>query len=109
MRAFDSEITAAVAVRIDVGDAVDAQFLVMLFGPLSRAQEPGLFAVPRAIDNSALRLPTGFHELAKRTRLFQNGDLAGTGILRAVHPAVMMVAAKHPLIRESSARNFCDH
>ena len=101
VRAFDSEITAAVAVRIDVGNAVGAQFVVMLLGPFGRAQEPRLFAVPRAINNGALRLPSGFYKLPKRASFFQNCDLAGNRILRAVDPAVVMIAANHPLIRKS--------
>src|SRR5438477_11083574 len=98
MRAFDSEITAAVTVGIDVGDAVGAQYVIELLGPFGRAQEPRLFAVPRAVNNSALRFPSGLHELAKRTRFFQDGNLAGNGILCAVHPAVVMVAANRPFV-----------
>src|SRR2546421_10745182 len=109
MRAFDSEITAAVTVGIDVGDAVGAQFVIVLLGPLGRAQEPRLFAIPRAINNSALRLPTGFYKLPKRTRLFQNSDLAGNRSVRAVDRSVVMVATNRPLIRKSRARNFCAH
>ena len=101
MRAFDSEITAAVTVRIDVGDAVGAQFVIVLLGPFGRAQEPRLFAVPRAINSGALRLPSGFYQLPNRASFFQNCDLAGNRILRAVDPAVVMIAANHPLIRKS--------
>src|SRR5256885_11388274 len=86
----------------------DAQFVIVLLGPLGRAQQSGFFSVPRAIDDGALRLPAGLDQLAERPRFFQDGNLSGDGILRAVYPGIVMVAANHPLIGESGARNFPD-
>ena len=60
VRAFDSQKAAAVRVGIDVGDGVLAQFVVVRFRPLCGAEQAGLFAVPRAIDDGALGLPARF-------------------------------------------------
>src|SRR5436190_6987316 len=106
MRAFDSEITAAVTVGIDVGDAVGAQFVIVLLGPFGRAQEPRLFAVPRAINNGALRLPSGFYQLPKRASFFQNCEPGGHRMLRAIPPAVLLIGVNHPPIRKCSALKF---
>src|SRR6266436_427419 len=80
----------------------------MLLGPFGGAQESRLFAVPRAIDNGALRLPSGLDQLTENPRLFNDGNLTGDGIFRAVNPAIMVVAANHPLIRKSGTLNFSD-
>src|SRR5260370_40548464 len=48
VRPFHFEVTAAIAVRIDVRDGVHAQFVIVLLCPFGRAEESRLFAVPRA-------------------------------------------------------------
>ena len=85
-----------------------AQFVIVLLGPFGRAQQSGLFSVPRAINDGALGLPSGLDQLPEGPRFFHKGNLARDGILRAVHPPVMMVAANHPLIGKRSALNSSD-
>jgi len=41
VRAFNFEIASAVAVRIDIRDAVRAQFVIVLLGPLVEPSSPG--------------------------------------------------------------------
>src|SRR5229473_2531897 len=81
----------------------------MLLGPFGGAQESRLFAVPRAIDNGALRLPSGLDQLTKSPRFFDGGNLTRDGILRTVYPAVVMIATNHPFIRKSGTLNSSDH
>src|ERR1700737_2824394 len=77
VRAFDSEVAAAIAVRIDIRDAVRAEFVEVLLGPLGRAQQSGFFSVPRTINDGAFRLPAGLDQLTERPRFFQDGNLSG--------------------------------
>src|SRR5260370_36031053 len=86
VRRFYGKISAAIAVRIDIGNAVRAQFVVVLLGPFGRAQQSGLFSVPRTINNGALGLPAGLDQLAESPRFFQDGNLSWDGILRSVYP-----------------------
>ncbi len=71
----------------------------MVLSPLRRAQQHGLFAIPGAIDDRALGLPTLLQQFAQGARFFQQRDLAGDGIFRAVHPSVVMISAHNPLVR----------
>ena len=107
--AFDFEVAAPVAVGVDVGDAVRAQFFIVRFGPLGGAEKPRFLAVPRAINDGALRLPSGLHQLPKRARLFEHRDHPGNRIFCAVHPAIVMVSANHPLVGKSETLNFSNH
>ncbi len=109
VRAFNAEIAAAIAVGIDVRDAVRAQFVVVLLGPFGRAEKAGLFAIPRAINNGAFRFPAGLDELTESPRFFHEGNLARNRILSAVHPPIVMIAADHPFIGKSCALNFSNH
>ena len=103
------EIAAAVAVGVDVRDGVCAQFVGVLFGPFGRAEQARLFAVPRAIDDGALRLPALLEQFAERARFFEHGDHAGDRIFGAIHPGVVVIAADDPLVGKRRARNFRDH
>ena len=76
VRTFDAEITAAIAVGIDVRDAVRAQFVIVLLGPFGRAQESRLFSVPRTINDGALGLPAGLDQFAESPGFFQDGNLS---------------------------------
>ena len=49
VRTCHSEIAASVAVGIDVGDGVLAKFVGVRLDPFGRAEQAGLFAIPRAI------------------------------------------------------------
>src|SRR5258707_793040 len=108
MRALHFEISAAVGIRVNIRDTVRAQFVIMLLGPFGRAKQAGLFSVPRAVNDGALGLPSRLHQLPKRPSFFHKGDLTGDGILCAVHPPIVMVAANYPLIGKRCALNFSD-
>src|SRR5579875_1122835 len=97
MAALDAQIPAIVGVGIDVGHRVLFELGGVRFGPLRRAEQAGFFAVPSAIDDRALRPPALFQELAVGARLLELGVEAADRILGAVHPAVMVIAANHPL------------
>ena len=109
VRPFHAEITTPISVRVNVRHRVRAQLVVMLLGPFRRAEQPGLLPVPRAINNGSLRFPPGLRHFAQRSRLFQNCNLTGNRIFRAIHPAIVMVSANHPFVRNRRARNFRDY
>src|SRR4029077_16141722 len=70
VRSLDAEIAAAIAVGINVGDAMRAQFVVVLLGPFGRAEESAFFSIPRAINDRALWFPAGLDEFAESSRFF---------------------------------------
>src|SRR5215471_14901728 len=84
------------------------QFGFVRLDPFRRAEEARLLAVPRCIDDCPLRLPALLPQLAERARLLQFGGHAADRILRAVDPAVVMVAADDPFVRESRPLNSRD-
>ena len=98
MRAFHAKKAAAIAVGIDVESGMLLEFVAMVLSPLGGSQQHGLFTVPRAIDDGALGLPALLEQFAQGARFFQQRDLAGNGIFRAIYPAVMVVAAHDPLV-----------
>ena len=77
MGPLDIEKTPAVAVGINVEGGVGNQFVGMVFAPFRRPEQPGLFAVPGAENDRALRLPSLLEKLAEGARFFQQGNLAG--------------------------------
>ena len=80
-----------------------AQFIPWLLDPFGRSQQPGLLAVPRAVDDGALRASSPASiKLAQHARLPSMGDQAGDRIIGAVHPCVVMVAAQSPIARASA-------
>ncbi len=102
------EVAAPVAIGVDIGDGVLAQFIIMCFGPFSGAEQAGFFAVPEAIDDSAVRLPALLEQLAERAGFFQFGTGAGERIFGAIDPSIVMVAANDPLIGILRAGDFGD-
>ena len=104
-----AEEAAAVAVGVDVGDRVLPQLLRVRLGPLGRAEQHRLLAVPRAVDDRALRAPALLAQLAERPRLLEQRHEAGDRVLGAVHPRVVVVAAHDPLVRELRAGDARDH
>ncbi len=91
------EVSSLVAVGIDVSDGVLLQLVQMGFYPFDRTQQTRLFAVPRAIDDGTLRSPALAMQLTQHARFFQQRGLAGDGIVGAVDPGVVMIAANDPL------------
>src|SRR5208282_3696624 len=59
-RTAHEEIAATVRVTVDVNDGVLLEFRVMSFAPFGGTEKPFLFAIPRAIDDGALRAPALF-------------------------------------------------
>ena len=109
MAAARAQVAALVAVRVDVDDAVLLQLVVVGFGPFRRAEQRRLLAVPRAVDDRALRLPSLLEELAVRARLLELRRQPADRIAGAVHPAVVVIAAHDPLVGERAARDLRDH
>jgi len=70
MRTAGIEEAPVIAVGIDVSDGPLLKFVAMGFDPLGRAQQAGLFAVPRAEDDRPLRIPSLFMQLAKYASFF---------------------------------------
>ncbi len=103
VRASRVEDAAPVAVAVDVDRGVLAQFLGVRLGPLGRAEQARLLAVPRREDDRAPRLPALLQQLAQRARFLEQRDLAGDRIVRAVDPRVVVVAAHDPLVRAASS------
>ena len=99
VRTLHAKKSAAIAIGVDVDGGVLLEFVAVVLGPLRGAEQHGLFAVPRAINNGAFGLPALLEQFAHRARFFQQRDLAGDGIFRAVHPAIVMIAAHDPLVR----------
>ena len=62
VRTAHGQIAATVAVAIDVGHRMLAKFVGMSFAPFGRAEQPRFLAVPDAINNGALRLPSLFEQ-----------------------------------------------
>src|SRR5258708_34977794 len=105
MRTLSFKIAASVAVRVDVNGGVLFEFVGVVLRPFCRSQQHGLFAIPRAINNGALGFPSLLEQFAQSAGFFQQRDLAGDWIFRAVDPSVMMVAANHPLAGLFRTRN----
>src|SRR6266852_7184774 len=109
MGTLQSEKTAAIGVGIDVGDRVFAQFVEMVLHPFGGAEQSRLFAIPRAINNGALGLPTRFDEFTESAGFLELRDEAGDGIFRAVDPGVVVIAANYPLIGIAATGDVRDH
>src|SRR5690349_9573388 len=84
------------------------QFIGMELSPLCGAEQHRFLSIPGAVNHGALRFPSLLQKLGKRAGFFEQSDLCRNGILRAVHPCIMVIAANDPSIRLSCARNFGD-
>ena len=89
--------TAFVAVGVEIEDGVFFQVVDMSLNPFDRAEESGLFTIPSTVDDGALRRPSLLVQFAEHASFFEFRRHAGDGIVGAVHPCVVMVAANHPL------------
>ncbi len=76
VRSAHRQIAAIVAVAVDVGHGVLAKFVGVGFTPFGRAEQPGLLAIPHAINNGALRLPSLLEQSGQAARLFHQNDRA---------------------------------
>src|SRR2546423_1806516 len=103
VRSFDTQVSAAVGVAVEIGDGVCLQLVGVRFHPLGRSEQPRLLSVPPGVDDGTLRAPTLLVESAGSTCFLQLRDESGNRILRAVHPSVVVVSANHPLVRFGGA------
>ena len=108
VRAGNAEVATGTGVGVQIHHRMLAQLRVVLLDPLGRAQQARLFAVPRAVDESAFGTPSLLHQLAQRARFFQHHHHARDRIVGAVHPGVVMVSANDPLVGNFVARDFRD-
>ena len=99
---------ALVGVGIDVGHGLLLQFGGVGFRPFGGADQARLLRVPAGIDQGALRPPAGPGQGADRLGLLHQHHVAGQGIGGPEHPAVMVVAADHPLVGEFLALHHGD-
>ncbi len=100
---------ARIAVGVDVENRLALQFVHMLLDPFGRAQQHRLLAVPAGIDDGAFGPPAGLEQTAQRAGLIQQRHLSRSRIAGAGHPAVMVIAAHHPLVGILRALNGGDH
>src|SRR5439155_1002507 len=84
VRALDLEEAPAVGVGVDVGDGLLLQLGVVGLGPFRRAQQPRLLAVPRRVDDRALRRPAGCVQRAQGLGLGHEGDEAADRVFVTV-------------------------
>src|SRR5207302_276117 len=109
VRTCRQEIAPAVDVGVDVDRSVLPQLVPVRLDPLGRAEQARLLAVPGGVDDRAPRLPPLARELSQRARLLEQRHEPRDGILRAVHPGVVMIAPHDPLVRRARAREPRDH
>ncbi len=104
----DREEAAAVAVGIDVRDALRPELFPVELGPLGRAEQPLLLAVPRAQENRALGPPALLEHRSVRAGLFEHRHEARDRILGPVDPGIVVIAPDDPLVGPDAARDSCD-
>ena len=90
--------TAAIAVGVDVDHALGLQLGGVLFGPFGRAEQHRLFGIPAGVDDGPRRSPAFRPERTERFGLRHHRHVAGQRIGCTEDPAVMVVAAQHPLV-----------
>src|SRR5262249_33105560 len=93
-----AEEPSAIPVSVQVQDPVLPELFGVRFHPLPRSDQARFLSVPRAVDNRPLRLPAALHERTCGLRLRHQSDETAQGVLRAVYPGVMMIAADNPLV-----------
>src|SRR5215468_1959807 len=108
MRSASVEISASVGIAVDIDRGVLLKFLPVVFGPFRGTEQHGLFAVPCAVNDSALRLPALLEQQGESTRFFQQRNLSRNGIFGAVHPRIVMVAPNNPGVWLGSSGNLED-
>ena len=108
MGAFEKKIAAAGGVAVEIHDGFLLEFCDVGLDPFSRTEEAGLFAVPDAVNDGAAGLPALLDQLAEGAGFFEFGGGAGDGIVCAIDPGVVMVAANDPLVRLGAAGDLGD-
>src|SRR5215831_16073263 len=106
---MDIKKTTSVAVRVDINGGITPELIGVIFSPLRGAEQHGLFAVPGAIFDGPLGLPSLLEQLRESSSLLQKRNLGGNWILGSIDPCVMVVAADDPLVRRFRTGNCEDH
>ena len=75
MRAVHIQNAAVVAVGVDIDGGMLPQFIGMGLDPFGRAEQHGLFAIPRAVEDGAPRLPPLLQQPTQCARFFQQRNL----------------------------------
>ena len=109
MRSAGLQEAAAVRVGVDVRDRMPLELRRVLLDPFGGPEQTLLFAIPRGVDDRPLRFPPLPEQRAQRPRLFELGGHAADGIVRAVHPCIVVIAADDPLVGIGGARDPGDH
>ena len=73
------EKAAAVAIGVDVSDGMFAQFIDVRLHPFCGTEQAWLFAVPGAIDDGALGIPSLLVQFAQHASFFELGDMPARG------------------------------
>src|SRR5438477_3136376 len=97
VRSSHTKISTAVSIGVDVNRSMLHEFVRMRFGPLSRAQQHRLLAIPCAVNNGAARFPSLFEKFAESSGFFEQRHLPGDWVFGPVHPRIVMIAAHDPL------------
>ena len=99
VRAFRAEIAAAIGIRVQVNDGMLSKLIGVRFYPLRGTEKAGLFAIPRAVIDGALRSPAGLYQFGQGARFLELVHLAGNRIVGAVDPRIVVIAANNPFVR----------
>ena len=109
VRSGHAEEATTIRIRIQVRHGLFPELVCVRLDPLRGAEQRGLFTVPGGVDDGTARLPPLFEQLAVGAGLLQQRGLSGNGVLGAVHPGIVMIAADHPLIRCRAAGDPRNH
>src|ERR1700722_2223871 len=109
MRSGSAQRSLSVGIGIDVHEPFASQLILMLLGPLGGPQQSEFFAVPERQHDGALGLPALFPQRSERSRGFEQRCRAADRIVRAIYPAVVMIAVYDPFVGISAAGNDRDH
>ena len=76
MRSAHGQIAATVAVAIDISGGMPAKFIGMSFAPLGGTEQSGFLAIPHAVNDGALGLPSLLEQSGEAAGFFHQNDRA---------------------------------
>ena len=97
-RRAGAELLAGRDVDVEVGDRLGVQGALVLLGPLGRAEQAVLLAVPAGEHDRAVGPPALAHERAEPLAHLEHGRPAAEVVVGAVGPGVLMAAEHHELV-----------
>ena len=106
MRSCCSDKPTWVVVGVAIENSLFSQFGLVILYPFRWTQQTGFFTIPGTIDQSAFQFISIFHQSSNGPCFIQFWNDATDGISSSVHPRIVVVAAKDPLIRHFAARKF---